>query len=152
VNWRLRFLCCVLAACSGLAAFGENIEPGSFIRKKGTYEFGAERSSVDVITAKDKKPSLRIMFRTREKHSTSEMGANFEEEGILRGDGWFVFIESGERIWIYDGKKSLAIAQCRESSFVIKDFDTEGAAVCPLPVKKALPKDVRDALFAKHLF
>lgn len=128
----------------------------TFIRERGTYTFDDAGSSIEVITARDNKPSLAFDFRSRHKNSTNSNKMAFDESGILHGDGWFVFVESADRCWIFDGKKSLAIAERRRSAeeivTSIKDFDAQSAALCPLRVKNALPDEVRNSLFGKHLF
>jgi hypothetical protein len=144
-----------------IAAFqivqAEQIKPETFIRERGTYIFDDAGSSIEVITAKDKKPSLVLDFRTRTKTSTSSNKMSFDDEGILRGNGWFVFLESPERVWIFDGKNSLAIAERSVTAkggihTNVKDFDAQSAAICPMKVKEALPQAVREALFKKYLF
>lgn len=141
----------------GVVFAAERIESKTFIRERGKYVFDEAGSSIEVITAKDKRPSLAFEFRSGNKNSNSSTRMAFDESGILRADGWFVFVESPERIWIFDGKKSLAIAERRKTekwgmSTNIKDFDAESAAVCPVQVKEALPANVRDDLFSKHPF
>jgi hypothetical protein len=135
----------------------EQIKPETFIRERGTYVFDDAGSSIEVITAKDNKPSLILDFRIRTKTSSGSNKASFTEEGILRGNGWFVFLESPERIWIFDGKNSLAIAERRFDAkggehTSVKDFDAQSAAICPVKVEEALPQAIREALFKKYLF
>jgi hypothetical protein len=153
----IRTLLCAFFITAFYVAQAEKIESETFIRERGKYTFDDSGSSIEVITAKDNKPSLVFDFRSRSKNSISSNKMSFDETGILRGDGWFVFVESPERIWIFDGKNSLAIAERRltaKGGFTtnIKDFDAQAAAVCPVRVKEALPREVRDALFEKHLF
>src|SRR5688500_11249994 len=150
-------LSCFLFFASFSAIRAAQIESGSFIRERGKYTFDQAGSSVEVITAKDDKPSLALDFRSRNENSTSSNKMSFTESGILRAEGWFVYVESPERIWIFDGKNSLAIVERRETkkgSFTtnVKDFDAEAAAVCPVKVKEGLPGGVRIALFEKHPF
>ena len=150
-------LSCLLVFASFSTIQAAEVDPGSFIRERGKYTFDGAGSSIEVITAKDDKPSLALDFRSRSKNSMSSNKMSFTESGILRADGWFVFVESPERIWIFDGKKSLAIVERRETkkgSFTtnVKDFDAESAALCPVKVKEALPEQVRINLFEKHPF
>src|SRR5262245_34108328 len=101
----LRFVLFRALICSAIEGRADQVEPNSFIREKGKYTFDAAGSSVEVITAKDKKQSLTIDFRGRGKSGTVSNKVEFNEEGILRGEGWFVFVESPNRLWIFDGKK-----------------------------------------------
>ena len=147
---RFRFWLCVIAC--GFSTLAAEIQSGSFIRERGAYTFDPAGSSVEVITAKDNKLSLVIDFQTRGPNFAQTAKYNFNEEGILRGPGWFVFIESPDRLWIFDGVKSLSIAERTANTHNFKDFDTKAATQCPVRVKEALPKDVREKLFAQHLF
>jgi hypothetical protein len=130
----------------------ENLGPQSFIRKRGTYIFDASGSSIAIITAKDNKPSVALDFRSVGKNSTNSSHMSFDETGILR-EGWFVFIESTNRVWIFDGKSGLSVGDRSGNStkFVANiESDAKAAAVCPLPVKEALPKEVLEKLFGQH--
>jgi hypothetical protein len=147
---RLRYWLSLTAFAFSL--FAGEIRPHSFIREKGIYTFDQAGSSIEVITAKDKKLSLAIDFQTRGDHYAQTAKYVFDEEGILRGPGWFVFVESADRLWIFDGVKSLSIAERSGNTHRIKDFDAEAATQCPVPVKTALPKDIREKLFDQHLF
>src|SRR5262245_51582525 len=55
----------------------------------------------------------------------------FTESGILRGEGWFVFVKSPNRLWIFDGKKSLAVVEADEGKTLVKECDGEAAAIVP---------------------
>lgn len=147
---RVRYWLCIFAF--GFSAFAAEIGPDHFIREKGIYAFDQAGSSIEVITAKDKKLSLAIDFQTRGTNYTQTAKYDFNEEGILRGPGWFVFVESPNRLWIFDGVKSLSIVERSGNAHKFKDFDAESAAQCPPPVKESLPKEVREKLFARHLF
>lgn len=142
------FLVLIGATVGGRA---DQIETNSFIREKGKYTFDEKGSSVEVITAKDGKPSLVIDFRGRGKSSTSSNKMSFDKEGILRADGWFVFVESPNRLWIFDGKKSLAVVEAddRHAHTSVKECDGKAAVVCPERVKKALPDELRESVLTK---
>jgi len=147
---RFRLWLCLIAC--GFSSLAADVQPGSFIRERGAYTFDRAGSSVEVITAKDKKLFLAIDFQMRGPNFAQTAKYNFNEEGILRGPGWFVFVESPDRLWIFDGVNSLAIAERNGNKHNFKDFDTKGATQCPLRVKEALPKAVREKLFAQRLF
>ncbi|HUS33959.1 MAG TPA: hypothetical protein VM680_01280 [Verrucomicrobiae bacterium] len=134
-----------------IATHADQIEPKTFIREKGTYTFDDKGSSIEVITAKDGIPSLVINFRSRSKSSTGTVGFSSDKEGILRAAGWFVFVESPNRLWIYDGKTSLAVAEADDAHASVKlgECDPAAAVVCPKQVKDALPPKVRDDISAR---
>jgi hypothetical protein len=148
-NLHYRFVSFLFLIFATIAARADHLEPNSFIREKGTYVFDEKGSSIDVITAKDGKPSLVIDFHSRGKFSTSSNKMEFKEEGILRADGWFVFVESPNRLWIFDGKKSLAVVEENNSHTLVKECDGKAAVVCPAKVKEALPNDVREKILKK---
>jgi hypothetical protein len=133
------------------ASRADQIDPKTFIREKGTYTFDDKGSSIEVITAKDGLPSLVVNFRSRGKSFSGNNGYSFDKEGILRADGWFVFVESPNRLWVYDGKSSLAVMEADEAHArtSVKECDPASAAICPTEVKDALPPKVRDEISAR---
>ncbi len=149
----IRVLLCLLAVATSYAHQAERIHSQTFIRQFGTYIFDDAGSSIEVITAEDKTPSLVFEFRSITKHSNSSTKTSFNETGILRAKEWFVFVESPQRIWIFDGKNSLSVVEQRalgeNITTSIKDFDAQSDAICPIQVKDALPREAREALFKK---
>src|SRR5689334_20419912 len=135
-NHCLRFVLFLMVFCTTIGSRADQIETNSFIREKGNYTFDDKGSSIDVITAKDGKPSLMIDFRHRGK-SSSVSNKWFSKEGILRADGWFVFVESPNRLWIFDGKTSLAVVESDGGKTIVKECDAQAAVVCPAKVKEA---------------
>jgi hypothetical protein len=71
------------------------------------------------------------------------------DEGFFRRPGWFVFIESSSRIWLFDGESHLDLVHRTEKGIsrnsVVAVFDT-----CPKAVWEALPEAVRRKLEAKR--
>ena len=145
----LRLFLFLLAFVAGIDAHAENIQTNSFIRKKGTYVFDQNGSSIEVITAKDNVLSLAVEFRERGKSSSVSQKLAFSESGILRAEGWFVFFESANRLWIFDGKKSLSVIEADQTKTLVKECDSKAAVVCPARVKDALPTEVRESVLRK---
>jgi len=114
-----------------------------FVRQMGTYPLDAKGSHLRIHAAKDGKPTYEfkwIIPRGHEKDSAP--GA-----GFFQGTGWFAYIESSSRIWIYDGKKDLNIVHRKEKgvgfySVAAKEYYPS----CPAEVWAALPENVRTTL------
>jgi len=73
--------------------------------------------------------------------------ASQPEKGFFAGNGWFAFIESPTRIWLYDGKRQLNIVHRKEKgvsiySVAAKDYFNS----CPAEVWAVLPEAVRERL------
>jgi hypothetical protein len=150
LNLRGGLVSFLILISSGMAGRADQIETNSFIREKGKYTFDEKGSSIEVITAKDGKPSLEISFNRRGDGWTGLSKWSFNKEGILRADGWFVFVESANRLWVFDGKTSLAVLETDDKgNALVKECDPEAAVVCPTRVKEALPTKVRETVLAK---
>jgi hypothetical protein len=128
---------------------GSMVGTNEFRRTKGTYTFDKWGSELRFITAKDGKSSVAIDFKWKDANSNSTSGTAFDETGIIRGDGWFIYFENPNRIWIFDGVNDVYLVEHHGSGAT----NTTGTssfragsltlAKCPVAVLEALPESIR---------
>jgi len=129
-----------LACClPGLAAAGE------FFRTGGgtTMNEGGKQITITVSTQQDVSGQLypTVTWRAGGVTQTHEMTSE-----QLKPKAWFVFVESGSRIWMFDGKRSLRVLLITESKSSNSD-SAEDLKACPKEVRQALPDAIRKKYF-----
>ena len=65
-----------------------------------------------------------------------------DSPNVLNSAGWFVYVETPDRLWIYDGDKHL-IFEGHEKEKLVGGMSPEIMATCPKEVLEALPEKVR---------
>jgi hypothetical protein len=114
-----------------------------FVRQMGTFVLDEKGSHLRIYPAKDNQPTYEIKRVIPGGHETDSQ----PEAGFFRGTGWFAYIETPDRIWLYDGKKHLNIFHRREKVAGFYSVATkEYYPACPADVWAALPDDVRTTL------
>jgi hypothetical protein len=130
----------ILPACSVMST--EKPVRG-FVRQMGTYLLDEKGSHLRVYMAKDGQATYEIKRVIPGGHETDSQ----PEAGFFRGAGWFAYIETPDRIWLYDGKKHLNIFHRREKVAGFYSVATkEYYPACPADVWAALPDDMRTKL------
>lgn len=114
-----------------------------FVRQMGTFVLDEKGSHLRIYPAQDNQPTYEIKQVTPNGHETDSA----PEAGFFKGMGWFAFIETPDRIWLYDGKKHLNIFHRRGKVAGFYSVATkEYYPACPADVWAALPDDVRTTL------
>ncbi len=142
-----RLLCfLLLAAAFGSGALADQPKTG-FIRAADTVTLDTNGSCLVFTNASDGRLSFAFTWISGTGRETIAM----LKEGFFKKDGWFLYVESPTRIWMFDGIRQLDLvthskAQNGRYSVTMKGvFET-----CPQKVWDALPESVRRFLHDKR--
>ena len=117
-----------------------------FVREQGTYRLDAKGSHLRIFPAKDGQPTYEFKWVKIGGHETDSA----PDKGFFEGEGWFAYIESVNRIWIYDGKKHLNIVHKKENWTGFYSVAAQQYyRTCPDIVWSALPEAVRQNMQAE---
>lgn len=106
---------------------------GKFIRKPGKFLLDGKGSALAIAETSPGKWSLDITWY--------EKGLPLSESpDILRAPGWFVYVETPDRLWIYSGGNHLVLESHTNGNHLVSGMSPEIAATCPKIVHDALPK------------
>jgi len=105
-----------------------------FVRKSGTYQLDGKGGGLALTPSNDGRVSFALM---RVKGTSRE---NVSIADFFKRDGWFVYIESAERVWIFDGIRQLDVVT---PSGRYSAGDLGVFALCPDAVWDAVPEPVR---------
>ncbi len=103
-----------------------------FVREPGRYSLDDHGSTL-TITKEPSGWSLKVLWRSGQ---TTDAAAPVN---CLRAEGWFVFVENPERIWIYDGRESGTLLTRSDKQVGVSAFDHTVMSACPQKVLDALP-------------
>ena len=120
---------------------------GEFIRKPGQYHLDDGRSILTITGLTSNSWSLKVTWRSEKRTATGGLEkteASDAPAGCLRAEGWFVFVETPERIWIYDGLDSGTLLMHSEKEIGSAAFSPELMASCPQKVWNAFPKGFQE--------
>jgi hypothetical protein len=83
--------------------------------------------------------SLKVAWRSGDATSSTA------PDDCLRADGWFVFVETPGRIWVFDGRDSgVVLTHSDKGKDMLSGFSREVMTSCPQKVWEALPQGVRE--------
>ncbi len=129
-----------LACCLPSLAYA-----GDFFRTGGgtTVNEGGKQITITVSTQQDANGQLypTVKWRSGGVTLTHEMTSE-----LLKPKAWFVYVESGSRIWMFDGKRSLRVLLITEKESINSD-SAEDLKACPKEVRQALPEAIRRKYF-----
>ena len=109
-----------------------------FIRKSGQYSLDAKGSTLTITKQPSRSWSLKVTWRSGEATDTTA------PDDCLRAEGWFVFVEKPERLWIYDGRDGGILLIHSEKQSSVSSFSSAVISSCPQKVLDALPQSVRE--------
>ena len=93
----IRILSVVIFVTSQLSARAlEN----QFIRKPGGYSLDSKGSTLTITQTASNAWRLKVTWKSKDTESSDQ------SSDYLKAAGWFVFVETSERIWIFDGVNS----------------------------------------------
>jgi hypothetical protein len=118
-----------------------------FIRKPGQYHLDDSGSTLSITGLTSNSWSLKVTWRSEKRTATGGLEkteASDAPAGCLRAEGWFVFVETPGRIWIYDGLDSGTLVTHSEKEMGSAAFSPELIASCPQKVWNALPKGFQE--------
>lgn len=116
-------------------AFGEQGKPsniGTFIRQPGHYSLDDKGSNITIRQESTGKWSLKTVWEDGQGTSISD------SPDILHQSGWFIYVESRNRIWINDGNGHLFFTGL-EGNKQTSGMSSEIYATCPKIVRDAVP-------------
>ncbi|MEY4490091.1 MAG: hypothetical protein RIQ79_2599, partial [Verrucomicrobiota bacterium] len=116
-----------------------------FLRRVGAYRIDAAGNQIEIARITGSLLALPLTLSvTRLAGGQNE---TISLPGFLKHEGWFAYIESADRIWIFDGNLQLDVLTPigRHSAGVLG-----GGAFCPQAVWDALPEPTRTALKAAN--
>jgi hypothetical protein len=122
-----------------LAAGGEGVATFSkeFIRDPGEYCIDSSGSMLKVAAGSPGSWSLVITWRQLDATFTALL------DNCLVREGWFVYVEQGNRIWVYDGCESGALLNYADQKLRSAAFSTLVLGLGPEEVWEALPEHVK---------
>ena len=108
-----------------------------FVRKPGQYSLDGKGSMLTITKKPAGSWSLEATWRSGDATSSAA------PDNCLLADGWFVFVEKPNRIWIFDGVDGGTLLSHSEKELSDSSFSREVMASCPQAVWDALPQKVR---------
>lgn len=112
-----------------------------FVREQGKVGLGKNGSQLEIV------PSTKGHFSWSLTWLRQSVPVTISKKEYFKSKGWFAFVESPSRVWLYNGIEELTLAE------EAKDGISQRSALykpvlesCPPEVLKALPKDFRDKL------
>jgi hypothetical protein len=135
----------LLATAFSRSALADTPRTG-FIRKAGTVTLDANGSRLVFTNASDGRLSFALTWISGKSLDTIAMS----KEGFFKKDGWFVYVESPTRIWMFDGVRQLDLVTHSEAHNGRYSVTTKGIfETCPQAVWDAVPESVRRFLHDK---
>jgi len=131
-------LFCISLLHAQLSVRGEEFKTG-FIRERGVYALAAG-TQFNVTTAKDGVLTYEFKWQTQHGHEA----ITAPDKGFFVRSGWFAYVESPTRVWMYDGHRQLDI-QTKEGNHKSR-YSVANKAIftqCPSAVWAALPEEAR---------
>jgi len=108
--------------------------PHEFIRKPGEYTLDKQgRTDFPTTLAITKDPAgqatLKLTCRYRDAHSS--FTTTVEPNNALLAEGWFVFVEQPNRIWVFNGVASALLLTHSEKESVSKSHPGRSSPSAP---------------------
>ena len=108
-----------------------------FIRKPGQYPLDDKGSTLRITKQPAGSWSLKATWRFEDSSSTAA------PDDCLRANGWFIFVETPGRIWIFDGVDQGILLSHSGKETSVSSFSHQVMTDCPRKVLDALPQEVR---------
>jgi hypothetical protein len=110
------------------------------VRSPGRYLLDQAGSTLQI----SQNPSgvLTLEVKWIEGNSTSSVSP----ANRLRASGWFVYPESSQRIWVFDGQSSGILIMHSPSETKLEEWSKAVLAACPPQVMEALPREAKEKL------
>ena len=109
---------------------------GKFIRETGHFKLDGSGSTLSITKESASKWSVNLVWQEGPNLSLKD------SPDVLHSAGWFIYVETRDRIWIYDGDKHL-IFEGHENKHIVGGMSPEIRATCPKEVLEALPEKAR---------
>ena len=133
------------AALSGTAVADEPTT--GFVRKADALTLDKSGSKLEFPKAKDGRLSFSCTWVAGNSRETIAM----PREGFFKKDGWFVYIESPTRIWMFDGASQLDLVMHTGAASGRYPVTAKGVfETCPQKVWDAIPASARELLHDKR--
>jgi len=136
----------VLAAAFSSVALAQ-MPTTDFVREPNTVALDKGGSCLEFPKAKDG----RLSFAVTWVEGNSRTTVSKPQEGFFKKDGWFVYVESPTRVWLFDGIGQLDLVTKSKSQSGIYSVTTKGVfETCPQKVWDAIPDSLRRNLHGKR--
>jgi len=122
----------------GINSFGAGQLKDEFIRKPGSYALDAQGSELTITKQEAGSCSLTAAW-----HSGNAASSSTSSTSQSLHDGWFVYVESPNRIWVFDGVDQGVLLSHSEKESGSKAFPRAALRRCPPKFRDALPQDLR---------
>ena len=135
-------ICVVVVACClepGERSFAQTTKSKSLINAIGDYSLFNRVLAVSVFKEQGKL-KYRIIRKFRDKELTHSKTIEFVEDG-----GWFIFPESPDAVWLFDGNKTLVIVRFKENDGMTSSY-ADSSTLPSAEALKSAPKLVVDSL------
>ncbi len=121
----------VVAHPSRAAALADEL-----VRKPGQYSLDGKGSTLAIARKPSASWTLEATWRAGDSLSSAA------PSNCLRAEGWFVFLERPNRIWIFDGVDGATLLTHSEKELSNTSLSREALASSPRPFRDALPKRI----------
>src|SRR5215471_5354592 len=109
-----------------------------FIRTVGGYSLDNKGSTLTITQTASNAWRLKVTWKSKDTESSDQ------SSDYLKAAGWFVFVETSERIWIFDGVNSGLLLTHSGVEMANATWSPKIIASCPQKVWDALPEDFRE--------
>ncbi|HEV8542698.1 MAG TPA: hypothetical protein VGR78_09940 [Verrucomicrobiae bacterium] len=127
----------IISALLATNEVGATAVERDFIRKPGHYSLDAQGSAVTITQEPAGSWTLKVTWRSGD--ATSSVAP----EDCIRGEGWFVFVETPSRIWVFNGIDEGVLLSNSEKESGAKWFPRAALGNCPQKFWDALPQEIR---------
>lgn len=149
--------CAILALAvtfSSLTLNAENVQSNEFRNEKRNYTLDKYGSEIRFFKSSDGQPQFGIDFKWQNHDTKSSCTSSVAEEHAIRAPGWFLYVESPHKIWIFDGLSELMLFQHTRNGIHTQNR-TSCLSACSIPkvpakLLQALPKDIQQKANALH--
>jgi hypothetical protein len=124
-----------------------DVKIDEFRNEKRNYTFDKYGSEIRFFKSSDGQPQVGVDFKYQDKDSKTSCSTSIAEEHAIRAQGWFLYVESSHKIWIFDGLSDLTLFQHTRNGIhtANRTSSLRARSIPNIPAKllEALPQDVQ---------
>jgi hypothetical protein len=122
----------------GLSSLAVGVPKEKIIRQPGHYSLDANGSELIITMGEAEAFSLTASWHSRNGNSSSTTSTSQSLQ-----EGWFVYVESPDRIWVFDGLDQGILLTNSERESGSKAYPRAALRDCPAKFWEALPQALR---------
>jgi hypothetical protein len=128
----------IIGILLGINSLGAGASKDVIIRKPGHYSLDAKGNELTITKGETGSFSLTVRWHSGNAGSSSTSSTSQSLE-----DGWFVYVESSNRIWVFDGVDQGILLTHSEKESGSKAYPRAALRDCPPKFWDALPQALR---------